>query len=76
MADKSPDEITSQAPTLPNLAQQMVKLTASVQRLIGRNRLLREALAEAIEAFEGMNDDKINRDLLPRLRHTLTQSLE
>jgi hypothetical protein len=30
----------------------MVKLTASVERLIGRNPLLREALAEAIEAFD------------------------
>ncbi len=32
---------------------------------------LREALREAIDVFEGMNDDEINEELLPRLKAAL-----
>ncbi len=34
---------------------------------------LREALQEAIDVFDGMNDDEINEELLPRLRAALSR---
>lgn len=36
---------------------------------------VREALQEAIDVFEGMNDDEIDVELLPRLRAALTRPL-
>lgn len=36
------------------------------------NDRLREALKEAIDVFEGMNDDEISLELLPRMRKALT----
>ncbi len=35
---------------------------------------LQRALQEAIDVFEGMNDDEINVELLPRLRASLSES--
>jgi len=44
---------------------------ARVLFLIESNARLRIALSQAIEVFEGMNDDEINVELLPILKAAL-----
>lgn len=44
--------------------------------LLARVRELEEALKEAIDVFDGMNDDEINAELLPKLRSALADWLE
>lgn len=45
-------------------------------RLIAAAPDLVKALEEAIDVFEGMNDDEINVELLPRLRAALASARE
>lgn len=58
-------------PTLPKVAFQKRKLAAEAAMTLQSLSSLKEALQEAIQVFEGMCDDEIEVELLPRLRSAL-----
>ena len=50
------------------------EMAIALTTMAERDRALREALGEAIDVFEGMNDDEIDEELLPRLRAILAST--
>lgn len=69
MSSWTPHSGKQDAPaTFETLSSQLDDLGGGIDRLRNERDRLREALQEAIDVFEGMHEDEIDDQLLPRLR--------